>query len=88
MCTRFDDHFFQLPGGDAEGLVFSFDEADAARRERIGEVDHAHMIGRANKILRNDADAEAGFDHREDLVGGKSLDIRAERRPCAAKKPA
>ena len=86
VSAEFDDHFFQLSGGDAEGLVLSFDETDAARQERRDKVDHAHLIGRTDKILWNNADPEAGFDHRENLIGGKGLEIRTGS-PWAAKKP-
>lgn len=71
-----DQHFFQFLGGDAERLIFALNEADTARRKRFSKINDAHIVGWANKILWTDANAEVRFDHRENLIGGKGLDIR------------
>ena len=64
-----DQHFFQFLGGDAERLIFALNEADTARRKRFSKINDAHIVGWANKILWDDANAEVRFDHRENLIG-------------------
>ena len=82
----FDQHFFQFRGGDAERLIFALNEADTARRKRFSKINDAHIVGWANKILWDDANAEVRFDHRENLIGGKGLDIRTERQAVSRKE--
>ena len=81
-----DQHFFQFLGGDAERLIFALNEADTARRKRFSKINDARIVGWANKILWDDANAEARFDHRENLIGGKGLDIRTERQAVSRKE--
>ena len=87
--TIAQQHLPQVLGSDAQRLIFSLEQIDAARcdrlvqRERIdaGELQHRH-----EHFARDKPNAEVAAHSRKDLIDGLYLHVRTERQVVPQKE--
>lgn len=87
--TIAQQHLPQVLGSDAQRLIFSLEQIDAARCDRLVQrerIDAGELRHRHEHFARDKPNAEVAAHSRKDLIDGLYLHVRTERQVVPQKE--